>query len=170
MSYKPLEILEWTGPYGLDESLDAMRLPKKSEGDSGPGRIGLEDFKLAGSLILAGDDHAKAMRGIDVHIKLALQVGFMIEFETYRFGVECLSTSSSMHGELRKLVGPELAEQKQADLAEKVYIRRLKISYQALRRMYRARRNHRHPDWPIFCNFIETLPYFAILIMPEGNK
>ncbi len=168
MSYIPLSI-EWTGPYGLDESLDAMRLPKGSRGDSSPGRIGPKDAQLAGALIRAGDDHAKAMRGIDVHLKIHLQVGFMIQIETYRHGVECMATSSSMHGELKRLRGPELAAQKQADLPDKVYVRRLKISYQALRRMYRARRSHRHPDWQIFCNFTESLPYFDKLIMPENG-
>lgn len=93
----------------------------------------------------------------------------MLEFETYRYGVECLSTSSTMHGELKCLRGPELAAQKQAGLPEKVYVRRLKISYQALRRMYRARRKHRHPDWQIFCDWVEILPYFDKLIMPEGK-
>lgn len=165
--YRPLEIIDCTGPYGISESLDAMRLPKYSNGDSEPGRIGPNDAKLASALIRAGDDHAKAMRGIDIHLKIRLQVGFMIEFETYRYGVECLSTSSSMHGELKAMCGPELAEQKQNDLPTKVYTRRLKISYQALRRMYRARRKHRHPDWQIFCDFIEGLLHFNTLIIPE---
>jgi hypothetical protein len=168
--YKPLKV-KHTGPYGIAESLDAMRLPKGSKGDSWSGSkgygIGPRDTKLAKGLIIAGDDHAKAMRGIDVHIKLWLQVGFMLEFETYRWHIECLSTSSTMHNELKLLQGPELAEQKQALLPDKVYVRRVKASYQALRRMYRARRNHRHPDWQIFCDWIETLPHFDKLIMPE---
>jgi hypothetical protein len=72
--------------------------------------------------------------------------------------------SSAMHGELKGLKGKELAEQKQKDLPEKVYTRILTISYQALRHMYKARRNHRHPDWQIFCDMIETLPYAGELI------
>ncbi len=164
--YKPLEI-ELRAVYGLDESLEAMRLPKHSVSDSLPGTLGPKDAQLAGALIRAGDDHAKAMRGIIAYFVIKLQVGFMIEFETYRDGVECLSTSSSMHGELRRLQGSELAERKQADLPDKVYIRSVMISYQTLRRMYKARRNHRHPDWRIWCAFLETMPYFDRLIMPE---
>ena len=174
--YKLLEF-EWTGPYGVYESLDAMRLPMGSKGDSnirlhyvGTGIIGPRDEGLARRLILAGDDHAKGMRGIDVHFKLRMQVGFMIEFETYRYGAECLSTSSSMHGELKALKGAELADLKQMGLADKIYIRRIKISYQALRRMYLARRNHRHPDWHIFCDVIEMLPFFDKLIVPEFEE
>jgi len=94
----------------------------------------------------------------------------MIEFETYRHGVECLSTSSAMHGELRGMRGEELAEAKQNGLPDKVYRRIVMVSYQALRSMYRARRHHRHPDWQIFCDFVEGLPWFPMLIYPEVNR
>lgn len=181
--YKPLKI-EHTGPYGIAESLDAMRLPKGSVGDtelsivSGNrifffGDIGPNDTKLAHGLIVAGDSHAKFARGIDVHFKIWLQIGFMLEFETYRYGVECLSTSSTMHNELKALKGIALIEAKQRGLPEKVYVRRAKLSYQALRRIYRERRHHKHLDWHILCDWIEMLPYFDKLIMPEltnGNN
>lgn len=169
MTYIPLKV-ELCNVYGSDEALEAMRLPKQSKGDSIlQGQVGSKDAKLAQSLILAGDDHAKAMRGILAYVRVHMQVGFMVEFETYTMGVTILSTSSSMHGELRGLAGPELAEQKQADLPEKIYIRMAFFSYQVLRRMYRARRGHRHPDWQIWRDFIETLPNFDKLIMPEGK-
>lgn len=153
---------------GIYESLEDMRLPFS------PGYtldrnapIPPRDFSLAKRLILAGDDHAKAMRGIMVWLRLSLQVGFLIEFETYRHGVECLSTSSAMHGELKELRGEDLADQKQADLPNKVYVRGLVMSYQALRHIYTARRKHRHPDWKIFCDEVERLPHFDSLIYPE---
>jgi len=149
--YKPLKI-KLLEVAGFGPSFKAMRLPKGSRG-GGP-----KDKTLARKLILAGNDHAKFVRGVVVYLELELQVGFMIEFETYRHGVECLSTSSSMHNELRRLSGEELATKKQKELPEKVYTRIVMISYQALRSMYKARRHHRHPDWQIFCDFIETLP------------
>ena len=165
--YKPLKIKKHE-THGVLWAMRAMRLPKNSKGDSWePGYLGNpgpKDIKLASRLVNAGDDHAKAMRGIVVWMEIELQVGFMIEFETYRHGVECLSTSSSMHGELKCLKGDALAEQKQSDLPEKVYTRILTMSYQALRSIYNARRNHRHPDWHIFCDFIETLPYAQQLL------
>jgi len=173
--YKPLKPSEMN-VYGITEAMEAMRLPKGTEGDSfyafeGDYIIGPKDADLAKRLIRAGNDHAKAMRGIVAYIKLeSLQVGFMIELETYRIGIECLSTSSAMHGELKLLSGPELAEQKQADLCTKTYTRILTASYQALRSIYRSRRKHRHPDWRIFCAFIEELPYFDDLIFPEAGK
>lgn len=163
MSYKPLIITELE-IVGIGHSLKAMRLPKDKQD---PNPYLSRDCALASRLIKAGPDHAKFTRGILVYVKLEMQAGWMVEFETYRHGVECLSTSSSMHNELKALSGVALAEQKQADLVEKVYTRICTISYQALRSMYRARRNHRHPDWQIFCDWVETLPYFTDLIMPE---
>ncbi len=170
--YVPLTV-ECLEVCGVEHSLRAMRLPKKSKGDSGlPPRfyLGTNDAKLASNLIRAGSDHAKAMRGIIAYLEINMQVGFMIEFETYRHGVECLSTSSAMHGELKDLTGVDLADHKQADLPDKVYTRILTVSYQALRSMYKARKNHRHPDWKVFCKFIQGLPYFDVLIYPEINQ
>jgi len=167
--YKPLQV-KLMSVRGIPESMKAMRLPKRTVSDTVGDVLGPEDAALAARLIRAGDDHAKAVRGVVAYIEMDMQVGWMIEFETYRCGIECLSTSSAMHGELRDLSGPELAEQKQADLPGKVYTRIVTVSYQALRAIYRARRMHRHPDWKLFCTFIEGLPYFAELIYPEKNQ
>lgn len=164
MVYKPLKV-ELDSTKGIHFSLRAMRLPKNQNRST----TMMEDIALASKLIKAGPDHAKFQRGIMAYIRMEMQTGFMIEFETYRHGVECLSTSSSMHNELVDLRGDELANQKQLDLPNKVYKRDVVISYQALRSMYKARRHHKHPDWQIFCDFIETLPYFKYLIVPEAQ-
>ena len=170
MTYVPLEV-KLEEVRGVLFSMKAMRKPKGSYSDSYRStcgrQLGESDKKLAGSLIRAGNDHAKAMRGIIAYVEVKMQVGFMIEFETYRCGVECLSTSSAMHGELKELKGIELAEKKQEDLVGKVYDRSLTMSYQSLRSIYKARRRHRHPDWRLFCFWIETLPEFEYLIFPE---
>jgi len=163
-NWKPIEI-ELSEVCGVNHSLRAIRLPKPQSREY----TFEENLELASRLVKAGDDHAKAIRGIQVYLEIKLQVGFMIEFETYRHGVECLSTSSAMHGELKGLRGDELAEEKQKGLVDKVYTRSLTMSYQALRNIYKARRNHRHPDWDIFCHFIESLPHFDKLIYPEGS-
>jgi len=168
-NYYPLRI-RIESMNGIWESLKAMRLPKKSENDSfltfreNCVIIKESDKRLAQSLVKAGTDHAKFTRGIVVWLNIKCQAGWLLEFETYRHGVETLSTSSSMHNELKCVSG---VERKQKDLSEKTYERILTVSYQALRAMYKARRNHRHPDWQIFCDFIETLPFFNIFIYPE---
>lgn len=170
MSYIPLKV-SLLSVHGVVESMTAMRLPKNnSKSDSSSESLGHNDANLAKKLILAGDSHAKALRGIVAWIELHMQVGFLIEFETYRHGVECLSTSSTMHNELQGLSGEALVVQKQRGLADKVYIRVITASYQALRRMYIQRRVHRHQDWRLFCTFIECLPYFDVLICPEAKN
>lgn len=163
--YKPIKI-ELLEVAGLTQSMRAMRLPKRSKSDSFDGILGEGDRLLAGKLIKAGDDHAKAMRGIIAWIKIEMQVGFMVEFETYRQGVECLSTSSTIHTTLKGMSGAELANKKQEGLKDLVYNRIVIISYQALRSMYKARRHHKHPDWHLWAKFTERLPYFDELIFP----
>lgn len=168
--YKPLKV-KLLSVYGLMESMTAMRLPKQSISDTVfHDMLGRCDARLASSLIKAGDEHAKAVRGIIAYIKVEMQIGWMIHLDTYKIGVQVLSTSSTMHNELKGLRGAELAEEKQRGVIEKVYVRIFTANYQALRRIYFQRRTHRHPDWPIFCQFIEGLPYFDTLIAPEVGK
>lgn len=42
--------------------------------------------------------------------------------------------------------------------------RTCKISYQALKNMYLARRNHKLDEWHAFCDWAETLPYFKEIL------
>ncbi len=172
-TYKPIEI-HHTSINGFTESMEGMRLPKKSKSDSyrigNSFGLGQEDAKLAGNLIRAGSDHAKAMRGIIVWVTIKMQVGFMIHLDTYRIGREVLSTTSAMHGELKGLSGLEMVEQKQNDLQDKQYTQKFHISYQCLRSIYRARKAHSHQDWRIFCQWVETLSYFDRLIFPEFKQ
>ncbi len=158
MSYKPLKIklLNWAGEA---ESILAMRLPKQG--------VVNDDINLAKKLVRGGSSHAKFSRGIIYWIDYSFQVGFMIELDTYRHGREVLSTSSSMHVELKELGGVELAEQKQKDLPDKYYRQVATFSAQCLRKIYIERRKHRHPDWQLFCDFIETLPGFETYIIPK---
>jgi len=149
---------------GLEWSLRAMRNPMLSHEKSS-----LEaDLKLAAKLVKAGEEHAKAPgRGTIAYFEMEMQIGFMVEFDTYRVGIETLSTSSTMYMDHKGKKGPELAEAKQANLPNVVYRRGVMASYQTLRRMYYQRRYHRHPDWQVFCSWVETLPYFEWLICPE---
>ena len=42
-----------------------------------------------------------------------------------------------------------------------------KISYEALRNMYHARKNHKLKEWRTFCEWIETLPYSEFITGKE---
>lgn len=161
--YKPLKIATLS-VHGIEESLRAMRNPRMTHE-----KASLEaDLALASRLIRAGDEHAKALRGVIVWAEADFQIGWMVEWDTYRIGVEVLSTSSTMYMDHSGLKGAELAAAKQANLPNVIYHQTFTASYQALRRIYHQRRHHRHPDWQIFCDWIEMLPYAEALIF--GSK
>lgn len=64
-------------------------------------------------------------------------------------------------------------------------LRTLKVSYEALANMYKARKNHKLDEWRIFCEWVEGLPYselitgkekegenngnFTMTVNPDGN-
>ena len=173
MVYQPIQV-ETLQVAGIYESLLAMRLPKESKGDSYYSLadtfiFGDKDKYLASRLIKGGDEHGKFARGIQVWARIKMQLGWMIEFVTYNVGMTDLSTTSSMHNELKTFHGTELAEEKQRGLPYKEYTRIFCASYQTLRRIYLQRKGHKHPDWKIFLEWIETLPYFDILIYPDES-
>ncbi|NVZ07959.1 hypothetical protein HW932_01630 [Allochromatium humboldtianum] len=163
--YQPLQI-KTLEVCGLAHALRAMRNPMMSHERASPDA----DLKLAAKLVRAGDEHAKAIRGVIAYFELQMQIGWMVEWDTYRVGVEVLSTSSTMHTDLKGMKGIELAEAKQANLPNVVYTQTAMASYQALRRIYFQRRHHRHPDWQCFCRWIESLPNFHYLIVPETSE
>ena len=159
--YKPLKI-ETLEVRGLRWAFQAMRNPRMNHERSTPE----DDIKLASKLVRAGDSDGKFTRGIVVWAEMDCQIGWFVEWATYRVGVEVLSTSSTMVMDLKGMKGPDLAAAKQAGLPDVVYHQTFMASYQALRRIYQQRRNHRHPDWQIYCKWIEKLPYAQELILP----
>jgi hypothetical protein len=126
-----------------------------------------KDLKLLQALIKKGDEHAKVLRGIEVWVKIDMPLYFMVEFDTYRIGIDTLSTSSSMHTDCKGLEGKELQEVKGEIKGSYIYERVFKVTYQTLRRIYLQRDNHRLPDWQEFCDWIKTLPLANELILIE---
>ena len=56
-----------------------------------------KDVELVKNLIKNGDEHAKVMRGVLAWAKITAPRGWWQEFDTYRIGVEKLSSESTMH-------------------------------------------------------------------------
>ena len=49
--------------------------------------------------------------------------------------------------------------------------RTMQLNYQVLNRIYRARKNHKLDEWHVFCDWIESLPYFKeIYLELEGEN
>ena len=124
-----------------------------------------KDLTLMSTLVKRGDEHAKAIRGIIVYAEITAPRFWWVEMDTYRIGSERLSSESTMHIQGRGMSTEELVKMK-SELTEGTMQKRIQyFSYQALRRIYHQRREHRLPHWHIFCDWIKTLPFAKELIL-----
>lgn len=165
---------------GFASALQALRLPYGKEcrsevsasadviGDSikthSMATINGKDLSLMSALVKRGDEHAKVLRGVVVWAEITAPRYWWQEMATYRIGTETLSSTSTMHCECKGLSGEALEAAKGALTEDTTNTRILTFSYQALRRIYFQRRNHRLPSWHKFCEWIELLPYAKELI------
>ena len=123
------------------------------------------DLTLMSTLIKRGDEHAEVLRGIIAYAEINAPRFWWVEMDTYRIGSERLSSESTMHIQGRGMSTEELIKMK-SELTEGTMQKRVQyFSYQALRRIYQQRRNHRLPHWHIFCDWIKTLPFANELIL-----
>ena len=129
--------------------------------------INEKDLKLLSTLLKRGDEHAKTIRGLMVYAEIEAPVWFYRELETYRIGRERLSSESTMHIDCKGLSGEELEKAKDEIPMGKIQKTVDMFSYQALRRIYFQRRNHRLPMWHDFCRWIETLPYSQLITIEK---
>lgn len=123
-----------------------------------------DDMQLLKRLVKAGDEHAKVLRGVVVWAIIKAPVYWWCEEETYRAGHERLMSESTMHIDCRGLSGEELQNAKSAIPMGKELTKIDFFSYQALRNIYRQRKEHRLPEWREFCKWIESLPMAEDLI------
>jgi len=126
-----------------------------------------EDIKLLSTLVKRGDEHAKVLRGIVVWCRIVAPRYFYQELDRYRIGCECLSSESTMHIQGHGLSEDKLIEMKEnlpeGTMQERIWM----FSYQTLRRIYFQRRDHRLPQWRMFCGWIGTLPFAKEFITIE---
>lgn len=144
-------------------------------------------------LVIAGPDHSKAIRGTNVTFLIEAPRYWWQEFDTYKIGTNTLSSTSTMHKISSKLltindfegciinesvlytINRAITDEKLSPKERLLIIKRnlpesflqtriVNINYQALRNIYFQRKSHRLPEWHIFCNEIELLPYADELI------
>ena len=132
--------------------------------------INEDDMKLLSTLIKRGDEHAKVLRGVMVWCEINAPRYFYQELDRYRIGCECLASESTMHIQGKGLDEDKLVSMKER-LREGTMQRRVwMFSYQTLRRIYFQRKNHRLPQWRMFCDWINTLPFAKELITCERDN
>ena len=175
--------------YGLHESIAASGYPmsvqiintiepKNSEKDYQRAE------KLATSPI--GSGHDQFLTSIIVQFDLTFPLKAWVELQRYHF-IDFCSSMSTMHRiskmDLNKSCN-QYVDKKILDLLQELiynynenptnenfykliynipsgfeYTARLTTNYRQLKTIYSQRKNHRLPDWHVFCNWIEELPY-----------
>ena len=118
-----------------------------------------KDLQLMSTLVKRGDEHAKAVRGIIVYTEIEAPVYWWCELETYRAGHERLSSESTMHIDCHGLSGDELVRAK-----SEIPMGKDMFSYQCLRNIVRQRTGHRLPEWAVFIEWVNGLPFADDLI------
>ena len=169
-----MEIKLLEGPMGLDSAL--MGLGLNFFLTSGYERwvdVPAEEQerikKVACRLAPKGGSEAKWTRAVYYTWSIRAPRFWWQEMDTYRVGTDRLSSESTMHIQGKGLTEEELVKMKE-ELTEGTMQKRVQVfSYQALRRIYFQRRNHRLPHWKEFCKWIETLPFAAELITIEKD-
>ena len=48
--------------------------------------------------------------------------------------------------------------------------RNVMLNYEVLANIYKSRRNHKLDEWHVFCDWIESLPYYEIILTAAGVK
>lgn len=168
-----VELLEISGFTAVREALRLpygnKNMPKNGDpldieyaNDAGPGFAYIlysADTKLISALVKRGDEHSKVLRGLIAYVKINAPRYWWVEMDTYKIGAERLSSESTMHIQGKGLDTDSLIEMKE-NLPESTMQQRVwMFSYQTLRRIYFQRKDHRLPQWRMFCDFIEKLPF-----------
>ena len=128
-----------------------------------------KDKQLIQTLVKRGDEHAKVLRGVMVWCKINAPRYWWQEMDTYRVGAERLSSESTMHIEGKGMPEEELIKMKESLTEGHMQKRVWMFSYQTLRRIYFQRKDHRLPQWRMFCAWIETLPFAKEFITVEND-
>lgn len=123
-----------------------------------------KDIALMSALIQRGDEHAKALRLINVYANITAPRYFWQEMVTYEVGVTKGCSNSTLHQECKGMTTDELVKFKEQLPEGTMQTRTYMFSYQALRRIYRQRENHKLPHWHELCEWIENLPFSEQLI------
>ena len=183
-----------TRVYGLDESIRRAKYPMSADPFSLSDELTEGVARLAMSA--KGEGHDNWLNGVIVQFDLEYTVKAWTEAERYHF-LDFVSSQSTMHRiaqfDLDKQyieytdrrcieIVKELAERYRQTKDPEDYLRLLysnpcgiklvagmTTNYRQLKTIYAQRRNHRLPEWRIFCRWIETLPNCG-LICNFGGK
>lgn len=174
--------------FGIEDSFRASKYPFAVDVNAVDGSM--TDRIKSLSNCEMGTGHDVMMQGIIVQFDLTFSNKACVELQRYHF-IDFVSSQSTMHciskmdikrmcndyvsdtviAEVERLKEIYLNTKDNEDYLRLLYnipsgfelTARMTTNYRQLKTIYKQRRNHRLPDWHIFCDFIEKLPYSELI-------
>ena len=170
--------------YGLDDSVKASKYPMSVDIESLNESVTDRVRQLA--TCAAGSGHDQFLTGIVVQFDLTLSNKAWVEAERYHW-LDFVSSQSTMHRIARMDIAKQCNEYVEDGVIQIVqnrcniynneptednYLRilynvpagfrltaRMTTNYRQFKTIYHQRKNHRLPEWRVFCKWMETLPH-----------
>lgn len=175
--------------YDLEESIKASKYPMSINNEMLSSELTSTVKKLGSSR--KGEGHDNFLNGILVAFDLTFTNKAWVEMERYKF-MNFVSSQSTMHKlksfkldeqyvdyvdsrivDIMQELQEKYNETKDIDDYLKLLYSnpcgfkltaRLTTNYRQLKTIYSQRKTHRLPEWRMFCDWIEELPYFKELV------
>ena len=187
--------IETIGVWGLEESVVGSKFPMSVDIES----LTDEITNTVNSLASSGksEGHDQFLTGPTVMFDMTFSNKAWVEAERYTF-LNFISSQSTMHRiakmDIRKCCNEYVTENsiKEAEKLLKIYnedptpynylvllynipsgfelTARMITNYRCLKNIYSQRKNHRLPDWKVFCEWCETLPMFKEWFIDGTNN
>jgi len=186
--------------FGLNESVAASGYPMATEPlDFSFLSISEKEFERADKLASAavGSGHDQFLTSIIVQFDLTFPLKTWVELQRYHF-IDFCSSMSTMHRimnmdidkccnkyvneNIKSILRAAILQYKEHPTKENFYnviynipsgfeyTARLTTNYRQLKTIYAQRKNHKLPDWHIFCNWIEGLPHSEWITGVKNGK
>lgn len=184
------EIIKTVSVYGLEDSIRASKYPMAVDTEDCNERI-TERVKRLGRCS-TGTGHDQFLTGIVVQFDLTFTIKAWVEAERYHF-LDFVSSQSTMHRIAEFDIGKQcinyVTEEtiRQCERHVKNFnenpspenyltllynvpvgfrlTARMTTNYRQLKTIYQQRKDHRLPEWRVFCEWVRSLPNFEDLCL-----
>lgn len=189
------EVINNVKVFGLEDSIRASKYPMSVNVNNCTDEM-TPTVKSLGNCKM-GTGHDQFLTGIVVQFDLTFSLKAWTEAQRYHF-LDFVSSQSTMHRiskmdivnncnpyVTREAIGNllVLVRQYNDNPTTENYLKvlyniptgfeltaRMTTNYRQLKTIYNQRKNHRLPEWRIFCEWILTLPYFKNLCVQDGEE
>lgn len=174
--------------YGLEESIRGAKFPMAVDVNKLTTELTSGIKSLTQSP--AGEGHDNWLNGVVVQFDLKASNKFWVEMERYHF-IDFISSQSTMHRIAKFNLDEaynDYVDQRMIEIMKELvsayndnpsienYLKilysnpagfeltaRMTTNYRQLKTIYRQRKDHRLPEWRIFCRWLETLPHSELI-------